>query len=187
MGHQCFVHKWLNRSRCRLRFGLWWSQGSMYWIGCTLAHLANTNEPSMCGGDAPCCQITLATCCKLLSMTYPTGFHSGEYKFNWVLAAHMETCRMSCPFQLRCVAILGVYIPLYSTPLGMRTPLIAFQLDKEKLSLVKALRTGTHSERDLVHVEHLVDEWCLSYIVGGWKNKKSWIKEQETLNIVCVA
>ena len=25
-------------------------------------HLANTTEPSVCGGDAACCQITLTTC-----------------------------------------------------------------------------------------------------------------------------
>ena len=146
MGHQCFVHKWLNRSRCRLRFGLWWAQGSMYWIGCTLAHLANTNEPSMCGGDAPCCQITLATCCKLLSMTYPTGFHSGEYKFNWVLAAHMETCRMSCPFQLRCVAILG-YTSLYTPlPLVCVRPWLFFSSIRRNSVLWKRYK-NLHSSR----------------------------------------
>jgi len=26
-------------------------------------HLKNTTEPSMCGGDAALCQITLTTCC----------------------------------------------------------------------------------------------------------------------------
>ena len=26
-------------------------------------HLANTTEPSMCGGDAALCKITLTTCC----------------------------------------------------------------------------------------------------------------------------
>jgi len=26
-------------------------------------HLANTTEPSMCGGDAAACQITLTICC----------------------------------------------------------------------------------------------------------------------------
>jgi len=28
--------------------------------------LANTTEPSTCGGDAACCQITFTTCCLLL-------------------------------------------------------------------------------------------------------------------------
>ena len=36
-------------------FGLLWGA---YWH-----HLANTTEPSMCGGDAALCQITLTTCC----------------------------------------------------------------------------------------------------------------------------
>jgi len=31
-------------------------------------HLANTIEPSMCGGDAACCQITLSTCCVVLHL-----------------------------------------------------------------------------------------------------------------------
>ena len=30
-------------------------------------HLAKTIELSMCGGNAACCQITLATCCGLAS------------------------------------------------------------------------------------------------------------------------
>jgi len=30
--------------------------------GALWRHMANTTEPSMCGGDAACCQITLATC-----------------------------------------------------------------------------------------------------------------------------
>jgi len=31
-------------------------------MGCTLAPLANTTEPSMCGGNAALCQITSTTC-----------------------------------------------------------------------------------------------------------------------------
>ena len=34
--------------------------GFLY-VGCTLAPLATTTEPSMCGGDAALCQITLTT------------------------------------------------------------------------------------------------------------------------------
>jgi len=32
--------------------------GSAHWL-----HLANTSEPSVCGGDAALCQITTTTCC----------------------------------------------------------------------------------------------------------------------------
>jgi len=32
-------------------------------MGAHWRHLANTTEPSMCGGDAALCQITLITCC----------------------------------------------------------------------------------------------------------------------------
>jgi len=32
------------------------------YMGCTWRHLKNTTEPSMCGGDAALCQITLTTC-----------------------------------------------------------------------------------------------------------------------------
>ena len=47
-------------------FLLWTQVGPRkhYYVGCTLAwrHLANTSEPSVCGGDAAFCQITLTTC-----------------------------------------------------------------------------------------------------------------------------
>jgi len=76
------VQKRLNRSRCRcLGFGLGSAQGSMFlW----LAHLANTIEPSMCGGDAACCQITLSTCsiveCGFQEMNHPpTAQQTGSY------------------------------------------------------------------------------------------------------------
>jgi len=36
--------------RCECRWGAYWR------------HLANTTEPSMCGGDAAFCLITLTTC-----------------------------------------------------------------------------------------------------------------------------
>ena len=32
------------------------------YMRCTLGHLANTTEPSVCGGDAALCLITLTTC-----------------------------------------------------------------------------------------------------------------------------
>jgi len=35
--------------------------------GAHWCHLKNTTEPSMCGGDAALCQITLTTCYTLLA------------------------------------------------------------------------------------------------------------------------
>jgi len=43
------LQKRLNRPRCRLGCGLGWVQGSM---GSHWRNLANTTEPSICGGDA---------------------------------------------------------------------------------------------------------------------------------------
>jgi len=37
-------------------------QGTMYYVGCTLIHLVNTTESSVCGSNAALCQITLTTC-----------------------------------------------------------------------------------------------------------------------------
>jgi len=34
----------------------------MYYIGSHWQHLANTTEPSICGGNVALCQITLTTC-----------------------------------------------------------------------------------------------------------------------------
>jgi len=34
---------------------------TIFWLS-VYGHLANTTEPSMCGGDAALCQITLTTC-----------------------------------------------------------------------------------------------------------------------------
>jgi len=47
------------RSRCRLGFGLGWTKLACIRRGAQWRHLANTIEPSMCGGDAAYCQITL--------------------------------------------------------------------------------------------------------------------------------
>jgi len=58
------VQERLNRSVCRLDCGLGWAERSTIsivfarWRQCAL----NTVEPSMCGGDAACCQITLTIC-----------------------------------------------------------------------------------------------------------------------------
>jgi len=45
---------------------------AFYILGAHWRHLKNTTEPSMCGGDAALCQITLTTCCDILTgyMTY---------------------------------------------------------------------------------------------------------------------
>jgi len=51
-----------------LGFGLGLAQRSMWGAHCR--HLANTNKPSMCGGDAACCQITLT-----IFLHSDSGFH----------------------------------------------------------------------------------------------------------------
>ena len=43
----------------RLGCELWWAEGSMCYMGAHWRHLANTTEPSVLGGDAALCQITL--------------------------------------------------------------------------------------------------------------------------------
>ena len=46
-------------------FGIWtWVGPSKHVLGRSAhwRHLANTIEPSMCSGNAACCQITLTTC-----------------------------------------------------------------------------------------------------------------------------
>jgi len=40
---------------------------AFYICGAHLHHSKNTIEPSMCGGDAALCQITLSTCCPVVS------------------------------------------------------------------------------------------------------------------------
>jgi len=41
---------------------------AFYIWGAHWRHLKNTTEPSMCGGDAALCQITLTTCSHLLTV-----------------------------------------------------------------------------------------------------------------------
>jgi len=43
---------------------------AFYILGAHWRHLKNTTEPSMCGGDAALCQITLTTCSLLLQRFY---------------------------------------------------------------------------------------------------------------------
>ena len=42
--------------------GFGWVEESMCYMGAHWRHLANTIEPSLCGGDAALCRITLTTC-----------------------------------------------------------------------------------------------------------------------------
>jgi len=44
--------------------------GFLYIYSAHWHHLANTNQPSMCGGDAALCQITLITCCIFLEKNH---------------------------------------------------------------------------------------------------------------------
>ena len=51
-------------------FGMWTQAGLKKYVldGVTLAQtIANTTEPSVCGGDAALCQVTLATCYHFIS------------------------------------------------------------------------------------------------------------------------
>jgi len=52
-------------------FGIWtgWAQEACIRWSAHRRHLANTTEPSMCGADAVCCQITLTTCSSVVTMT----------------------------------------------------------------------------------------------------------------------
>ena len=52
-------------------FRIWtgWAQEARIRWGAHRRHLANTTEPSMCGADAVCCQITLTTCSSVVIMT----------------------------------------------------------------------------------------------------------------------
>ena len=52
---------------CHLGFGLRMDQESIIRWGAQWSNIANTIEPSMCGGDAAYCQITLTTCCTFKS------------------------------------------------------------------------------------------------------------------------
>ena len=53
--------KRLNRSRCRLGCGLRRAQENTIRWGPHWRNLANTIEPSLCGGDAAVCELTLTT------------------------------------------------------------------------------------------------------------------------------
>ena len=56
------MQKRLKRSRCHLRCGLEWTEGSMCYTGAHWHHLANMAERSMCGSNTALCQIILTTC-----------------------------------------------------------------------------------------------------------------------------
>ena len=48
------------------------------YMGFTLAPLAKTTEPSVCGGNAALCPITLTTCSLLQHDIYSFAFASGK-------------------------------------------------------------------------------------------------------------
>jgi len=54
-------------------------------------HLANTTEPSMCGGDAALCQIILTTCLILCAFTCLLSKISWHWIAYSVLMCHLET------------------------------------------------------------------------------------------------
>jgi len=64
--------KWLNRSRCPLGCGFGWAEETIRWgpyptwEGTFFEGKLQRKPPSMCGGDAAFCQITLTTCYTLL-------------------------------------------------------------------------------------------------------------------------
>jgi len=95
------VQKRLIRSICRLGCGLGWAEGSTSsivfarWRQCALPmwahcrHLTNTIEPSVCGGDAVSCQITLTTCFKFHARIYPTARSSTRLAYTAAAAASL--------------------------------------------------------------------------------------------------
>ena len=61
--HSELCEKWLNRSK--IPFGLWTWMGARKHVlhgGAHYRYLANITEPSVFGGDAEYCQMTLSTC-----------------------------------------------------------------------------------------------------------------------------
>jgi len=85
-----------------LPFGLWTRVGRRKdkfnhirqvptWEDMHWRHLANTTEPSVCGGDAVLCQITLTTCYIVIrphrSTTYVDAVWSVCLLRSWTLAA----------------------------------------------------------------------------------------------------
>jgi len=63
-------------------------------------NLANTIEPSMCGGDAACCQITLTTCYQLvpgITTDFDTDVHKGiqDLLVGLTHESDLKTC--DCP------------------------------------------------------------------------------------------
>jgi len=44
-----------------------------------LEHVANTTEPSVCGGDVALCQVTLTTCYVVLLLCYNIALRLGKH------------------------------------------------------------------------------------------------------------
>jgi len=80
---RCTAPKGRCRSNHFLAFYIW---------GAYCRHLANTTEPSMCGGDVALCQITLTICLVLA----PESQHKGEqYPIPWDLVRKLLTGQVS--------------------------------------------------------------------------------------------
>jgi len=59
---------------------------AFYIWGADWRHLKNTTEPSMCGGDAALCQITLTTCLRykhMLSIYFDQPFFWSYLEWFW--------------------------------------------------------------------------------------------------------
>jgi len=71
---------------------------AFYIQGAHWRHLKNTTEPSMCGGDAALCQITLTTCFHLVHSPYDRCFSVFEKAFS---------CRLQ--FYAYSVKVVGLH------------------------------------------------------------------------------
>ena len=69
-------------------------------------HLANTVEPSMCGGDAAHYQITLSTCFSIIASTLHTGQSLTAVLFCWGLEKSQTKMMRSKMRQLQLVPVL---------------------------------------------------------------------------------
>ena len=67
--------------------------GFLY-MGAHCRHLKNTTEPSMCGGDAALCQITLTTCSCKLQAEFMLVEHMVKYAIpgEWMASTYLVGC-----------------------------------------------------------------------------------------------
>jgi len=67
-------------------------------------YLTNTNEPSLCGGDAASCQISLTTCyddyvTTLVELRGLTGMHAGVNEIAAADVVNHRRCRSLIPLR----------------------------------------------------------------------------------------